>query len=1095
MSQDREIESFETAVYEEGLDDELNEELSDAEFDEIIGADKESDTDYIETIEDYEDTEEDNEKKKLYLKNKKKKRKKKRREPGPEEDTGNKEEIQTNDDLFYSADAIYQDMDLIKEQKREEHSPFFVPDIFGGDIKDEYESFNKIGTESKMTDHMHQYKDLQGQIAYLDYSKAGKLEGPFNIGQEVFSKKTPLEESVNRTFSDTLAPEGLYKSLLPVADRCDKYSSYEDKSIIQKKDTPLKYRTGNSNFNKTGNPSMEKSSIISINGKMPNWEIEKAYYSENSSFTAKTTDEYFHLGLSQKIPAVDKTEYKPVFVSGNGIINTGVIEKTAKGSPNGKVLLNTKSADEISIYENTIRESAFEEDIYEKIRYTQSSKYEQRTFKESGNGIYTELVSNSMRNALYSSYMYIEGESQENDIKNGQQEIQKYRLVARDVMYLTGLKEASVKSIDKMNQAESSYFAASAVRAEKAIAQGKIKTEDLLLSKIELKTKMDEAGISASERWGIVKNREKIRNAMVMNTVIEDYVNNGGIVRTDGNRLKDLTKKTRKLHSKDDLYNKYDYYNSGMLNNRALQSYFEKHSDHFLKSNNPVLMNEKDLKRLLKNSDKYRLSQKDICAVKHLLYTKSRTKVKRGIKGLRSKAYVIERNLRSIDSASSEGLRKTIEIVDGVRISRAFLKLSVKGSLTTVKIIGKIPPVRYAVKEVKKGTGFILSKQKRAFEEAAVNINSSANIGGQKLAGIGKKSLKRTFSARVKKPKRKGPLLKNSRFLEKAADAGYKVKTAGKTVAKGARTIKRVSKTTKRIITMPVNVALKPFRIVFKAYGSFIETCYAILKFIFVPLFIAVITYAILLIISVIVMSMGNVSYEAEHSLILSEAIKEHIKDLQERSQLKYDKALEMAEGLPEHDFEHIDEEGLYPDEAYFGVRLYHYGSPNGRDDPYANLYHNDEDGEADNGYHIYFIDSNGNVIGNNTTNIKDVLCLSTVINGNSWDIDLPRSDKDVMETVDYLWDVMNPEASYTVSELYHKEGSDLFPYIDGKTYKAGEPAYYCTDKTFYDDYENALDEGVNFYDEPEPSTYDNDHPGCETDYESYNADYDTWTD
>ncbi|MCR5101950.1 MAG: C40 family peptidase, partial [Butyrivibrio sp.] len=46
-----------------------------------------------------------------------------------------------------------------------------------------------------------------------------------------------------------------------------------------------------------------------------------------------------------------------------------------------------------------------------------------------------------------------------------------------------------------------------------------------------------------------------------------------------------------------------------------------------------------------------------------------------------------------------------------------------------------------------------------------------------------------------------------------------------------------------------------------------------------------------------------------------------------------------------------------------------------------------------------------------------------------------------------------------------------------------------------YDDYENALDEGVNFYDEPEPSTYDNDHPGCETDYESYNADYDTWTD
>lgn len=243
--------------------------------------------------------------------------------------------------------------------------------------------------------------------------------------------------------------------------------------------------------------------------------------------------------------------------------------------------------------------------------------------------------------------------------------------------------------------------------------------------------------------------------------------------------------------------------------------------------------------------------------------------------------------------------------------------------------------------------------------------------------------------------------------------------------------------------------------------------------------FFLIVVFLLLTVFTSFVLASGNAAGEMIYGVITDGEIKRHIEELNAKGMEKYADAFSIALSAPEHDAEQIDSKGLFPDEARQGVKLYHYGSPRTRNAADADIYHSEVAGsQTSNGYHIYYLDSYGNAIGQQTSNTKDILCLSSVMVQNDYD---QRVSEKAEEIFLFWFERLNPEPIYTVSELYDKEGSDRFPHgekvCEGKTYD-------CNDTGFYNAYEGAVSDGVKFYDMPVEKT----EYGCVFDQAAYDA-------
>ena len=249
--------------------------------------------------------------------------------------------------------------------------------------------------------------------------------------------------------------------------------------------------------------------------------------------------------------------------------------------------------------------------------------------------------------------------------------------------------------------------------------------------------------------------------------------------------------------------------------------------------------------------------------------------------------------------------------------------------------------------------------------------------------------------------------------------------------------------------------------------------------FLGLAIFAVMVLFLFLTAFSSLLIASGNAAGEVVYGIITDPDIKTHIEELNEKGLAKYEEAFQIALSAPEHDENAADSKGLCPDEARLGVKLYHYGSPKTKDAEDADIYHNDVSGsQTTNGYHIYYLDSRGNTVGQNTSNTKDILCLSSVMVQNDYG---KRVSELAPQFFDFWSEALNPPVSYTISELYDKEGSDRFPHgervCDGADYR-------CDDAGFYEAYQEAVTENVRFYEMPVPET----GRGCAFDEAAYDA-------
>lgn len=287
---------------------------------------------------------------------------------------------------------------------------------------------------------------------------------------------------------------------------------------------------------------------------------------------------------------------------------------------------------------------------------------------------------------------------------------------------------------------------------------------------------------------------------------------------------------------------------------------------------------------------------------------------------------------------------------------------------------------------------------------------------------------------------------------EKAQSAGRKIRRTGGSVCRksrrAGRSVKMGAGKVGRAVRRPIDFVLKPFHLLGQAFNDLKEF---FLKKLLLPLAVGagvgVVLYTLLIAMFSFLYGLGKTAGEAAISLLgIREAgdVREWVEFLNGKAEAVYQEALEAAKGAP------------VSGTVYDGVRLYAYGSPKSDDDGTAGYYHQGEDIDPEklNGWHIIYLDSDGNVIGNNTSNTKDIISLAAVMMGNSLE-----DSSEVMDLLGDMWEGMKPVLTLCESDIYHTEYStDTFPF-DGRDYR-------CTDGDFYSHYASAVAEGVLMYEE-----------------------------
>ena len=530
-----------------------------------------------------------------------------------------------------------------------------------------------------------------------------------------------------------------------------------------------------------------------------------------------------------------------------------------------------------------------------------------------------------------------------------------------------------------------------------------------------------------------------------------------------------------------------------------------------LKELNPAGMSIREIRSLIAGAKRYQLSSEQLSVLRFLLMGKKAQKNRMmdrylsGAGGAFRAARALGRKgvrlFERVDDVSVEGYRKLRTIYHGVRTVKPMIKLAGTTGVFAVRTIGNLPPVAYvrhqAARQIRRSVKAISSVPAlhggstgrttrtgitNLREKAAGRVKTAADAAGSVKSAAGADKLIRQAAQSGMSAAGTAPLLKT---------AGSTVKSIGDTAQNIKRKVRRVRR------SRPVRVAgfvggrirdgaylvTAPARVILGGFAHIREAIRKVLAAILAVLFAVLLIFLLLIMFSAFITTLGNSTGEIIGGVVTDESLAEHIRHLNERNAQRFQEAVQIAKQPPAHDGDHLDAEGLYPDEAYHGVHLYHYGSPKKPDAADANIYHNDVPGTPPAGYHYYYIDANGQTMANHTANTKDIICLTSVMVGNDYDEEVLTAAPELMD----LWfDYLNPAPSYTVSPLYHKEGTDRFPY-DGYTFEGKN--YYCTDSAFYEAFDRAEAEHVHFYDRPREYS----EKGCKTDWDAYDMAREEW--
>ena len=615
-------------------------------------------------------------------------------------------------------------------------------------------------------------------------------------------------------------------------------------------------------------------------------------------------------------------------------------------------------------------------------------------------------------------------------------------------------------------------------KIDQAIAKGDLLASDLISPSGHFSEKLQNMGYSVADVSSMLRYRKRAEEMLSARDVLSSFYkkeSDSGREIVFGNSRKDTEKAIQTLRS--DRF--FVMTKSGSVTRNMMHAYFANHADPMLRRMNPAALRPAEIKKILQNPAKYHLSGQDLDMLRLLLKIRVSEKAKAGgfaaraargtVRKGRYVTGVTWRLVNHTDDVSTDGLKKTTL---GVRAAKTAGDVVVANLKLNHWVIGKIPPLarmRTKLKvKVRTGAKTVLTAPAKAARMAARTVRETkpAKLRAGKPFSIAGRS----------------PVV---RSVKSDTDMVRTAKRTVRTVTTSFRTGKFVknAKAFQKGFRKGTDIILLPGRIMGKILAVIGKVFHIVGIVIGIVCLVVIVVFLLMIAVTSAVLSSGEMAGNTIQYAVTDEEIGEHIGQLNEKGLEKYQEAFDIALSAPKHEDAHLDDEGLFPDEAHGGVTLYHYGHPKTKDAEDARIYHNDIAGsKTTNGYHIYYLDSAGNTVGQQTSNTKDVICLASVMLQNDYDDAIVTEGLGIRLMEDWF-DLLNPDPVYQVSPLYDAEGSDLFPF-SGKTYE-GETWYCNHDSPFWSAYDEAVSARVTFYEEPEKPAHEG---GCTFDEAAYQS-------
>ncbi len=438
---------------------------------------------------------------------------------------------------------------------------------------------------------------------------------------------------------------------------------------------------------------------------------------------------------------------------------------------------------------------------------------------------------------------------------------------------------------------------------------------------------------------------------------------------------------------------------------------------------------------------------------KHSAYVERRKVFNRTKYSIKNLSKVVALFFTKLDADTTNGLDQVLSVKHGVEAAYSLSKLGVQSVWTAAA------PVRFIARK----TG-VTGKVTGAIE----------NAKGNAAAIVKAKKIKVSRRAKESAPGRN------------ITKAGNTLKTAKPVVGvrnriQSAKTIKQDKKRKialkkehvySKVMNNPVGrILAAPFKgISTVAHGlnKFRDFFTGVGHWILLAIGVTIVVWLTLLFVTGFLMSLGKSIDISGRYVIMAEqdSIEEWVRKYLVLDDDKYEEAIS-----------HADSEPVDP-HAWGGEKLYHYGVYEPVTTPFfnrskTNCYYHEKGkqpkADALKGFHVFYIDKDGNTIGNNTTNIKDVISVTTAMIGNDW----YSYEAETAEFMDQIYDVLNPATTYVESEIYAcTNGCDTYPrkHIDGDPdngdnwYDSAYKAYECSDEDIYTKYEQLVLDGVRFF-------------------------------
>lgn len=577
----------------------------------------------------------------------------------------------------------------------------------------------------------------------------------------------------------------------------------------------------------------------------------------------------------------------------------------------------------------------------------------------------------------------------------------------------------------------------------------KLDLKDLSLDKAELREKLQSIeGLSKKEIKNILANAGDIKQMIEARQILLDF-----------------SKETGKF-SEDvlDFINSKEFFNPTMFSKEfssAAAKYFSNSKDEMLRTLNPANLSAKEIGKLLKKDAKLKakggvgFTEAEVGLLKMFhkqKLTNNKLAKNSHAHGIKSKfkgfLSFAKNTFLKLDDTTVDGLRNIFKVYDSGRTAVSMFKLGSRITTWTAKLSGRIvfmnPLSRAVGRKIKKGVTVVKNTAVTAAKSTKVVKSATKAVKDAKQAT---KNAKAVVKGVIDRNKQVQKLKSTANKIKSAKDAvGKKAASLNRKRKNISRKIKTGTSKVVRVVGTPSRIIMKPFNAIAKALNKVTDF---LKKKILLPVAGAVgvflLIYTLLVAISAVLI---GITGSAERTIMLEPAeVQQLVTNLNAKTEAVYSNAKTTATNSP------------ITDKVLDNTPLYAYGSPKYHGDPTSEYYHNGAtiDKTLLNGWHVYYLDSQGNVLGSNVSNVKDIISVACAMMHNTSD--------DVTEyehLINDMWDGMVPVITARESDIYHTEYStDKFP-KDGST-------YYCTDADFYTKYDAVVAEGVCFYDTVEP--------------------------